>query len=92
LFRTRESTLLERILDRTLRNLDGHEIGSTEYQKTLEAAIKLHRMKEEEKTKSVSKDTLLVVAANLLGIILIIKHEDVNVISSRAMNLILKPR
>jgi len=40
----------------------------------------------------VSRDTLAVIGANLLGILMIIKHENVNVITSRAMGLILSPR
>jgi hypothetical protein len=92
MFKRREPTTLEKVFDRTIRGLDRHTIGSDDYNKTMEAVVKLHKMKEEERIPSVSKDTMLVVAANLLGIILIIKHENVNVITSRALNLILKPR
>ena len=88
MFGTRELTLLDRLVDRTLRELNNHPIGSDEYVQTLDAAIKLHKLREEEKPKSVSKDTLLGVGANLLGIFMIIKHEHVNVITTKAMNLI----
>lgn len=91
LFRRTEQTVLENVLDRALRELSNHSIDSQEYAKILEMVVKLHKMKEEE-SSSVSKDTILVVAANLLGIFMILKHEHVNVITSRAMNLLLKPR
>jgi len=91
LFRRTEQTVLENVLDRALRELSNHSIDSQEYAKILEMVVKLHKMKEEE-SSSVSKDTILVVVANLLGIIMILKHEHVNVITSRAMNLLLKPR
>jgi len=92
MFRTREITLLERLLDRTLRELSNHPIGSDEYVRTMDAAIKLSKLREEEKPKHVSKDTLLIVGANLLGIILIINHEYAHPVMSRAMGLLLKPR
>lgn len=91
MFRRTEQTVLENVLDRALRELSNHSIDSQEYAKILEMVVKLHKMKEEE-SSSVSKDTILVVVANLLGIIMILKHEHVNVITSRAMNLLLKPR
>jgi hypothetical protein len=93
---SRTKTPLETLLvlenERVIRRLKDHVIGSKEYAETLELSIKLHKMKNEEKNPSVSKDTLAVVGANLLGIFMIIKHENLNVIASRAMNLVMKPR
>jgi hypothetical protein len=91
-FRTGEPTLLDRATDKAIRALDNHQIGSQDYVKTLDSVIKLHKMKEEEKPSSVSRDTLIIAGTNLLGIIMIIRHEHVNVIASKAMNLVLKPR
>jgi len=85
-------TLLEKMLDRTLRELNNHPIGSEEYVRTLNAAMKLHELRMHEKPRPVSRDTLLIVGANLFGILMIIKHENVNVIASKAIGLLLKPR
>ena len=90
--RTGESIQLERQIDRAIRELDNHPVGSQDYVRAVDVVVKLHRMKEEEKSSPVSKDTLAIIGANLLGIIMIIKHEHVNVITSRALNLILKSR
>ena len=90
--RFREQSSLEFEVERALRELKNHAIGSEEYNKTLDSIVVLHRMKEEEKPDSVSKDTLAIIGANLLGVLVIIKHESVNVITSKAMNLLLKPR
>ena len=90
--RTKQSTLLDRATDRAIRELDRHPIGSENYVKTMDLVERLHRLKQNEKADPVSKDTLALVSANLLGIIMIIKHEYVNVITSRAMNLLIKPR
>ncbi|HEY7162326.1 MAG TPA: hypothetical protein VH815_13760 [Acidobacteriota bacterium] len=87
-----KETLLDRALMRAVRELSGHAVGSQEYEKTLNTVIKIHKMVQDEKPKPVSKDTLLIVSANLLGILLIINHEYANPIMSKAMGLILKPR
>ena len=47
-------------------------------------------MMDKEKPSSVSKDAMLTVGANLLGIVLIIKHEHVNVITSKALGLVIR--
>lgn len=42
--------------------------------------------------KSISKDTYLLVASNLLGMILILNHEKLNVITSKAFGFLGKGR
>jgi hypothetical protein len=88
----KEPTSLEKEIERAVRELKNHPIGSEEYVRTLDQIVKLHRMKEEEKPSAVSKDTLVLAGVNLLGIIMIIRHEHVNVITSRAMNMVIRPR
>lgn len=83
---------IEMAMDRAIRDLNNQPIGSPDYVKAMETVFKLHRLIEEDKSSTVSKDTLAVVIGNLLGILLIIMHEDVNVITSRALGLLLKPR
>lgn len=90
--RTRVPTPLELEVDRAIRELKHHAIGSEEYVKTLNSIVQLHKMKEEEKPSSVSKDTLAIIGANLTGIFMILKHENVHVITSKAMNFILRAR
>jgi hypothetical protein len=90
--RSNAATRLELAFDRAIRELSGHEIGSEEYKLILDRAVTLQKLMDEEKPPAVSKDTLAVIGANLLGILMIIKHENLNVITSRAMNLIMKPR
>lgn len=87
--RAKSPTLLETQIDKALQELDNHEVVSEEYAVVLERVSKLHKMKEDE-TSRVSKDTILVTTANLLGIMMIIRHEHVNVITSRAMSLVQK--
>jgi hypothetical protein len=83
---------LEKAVNRALHQLDYLDTGSEEYARTMDSLVKLHKMKEEEKPSSVSKDTMAIIGANLLGIILIISHERVNVITSKAFGLLLRPK
>lgn len=82
--------MLELEIDKAIRELSNHAVGSQEYVKALECVVKLHRMKEEEKPSSVSKDTLFSIGANLVGILMVIRHEQVNVIFSRAMQMVFR--
>lgn len=45
-----------------------------------------------ESNWKISPDTMLVVGANLLGIILILNHERLDIISSKALGFVLKGR
>lgn len=83
--------LLESEIVRLLRVLKTHDENSKEYQQTLDRIVMLTRMKEEDKSKFGSRENLTVVLGNLVGIFMILKHEHVNVITSRAMQLLLKP-
>jgi hypothetical protein len=83
--------LLEKEIAHGLRDLARHDVNSEEYLKILDRLVSLHRIKEEDKSKFGSRDTLAVVFGNLLGIIMVVKHEHVNVITSRAFQLLLRP-
>lgn len=53
----------------------------------------IDKMLEENQTKVViSPDTLLIVGANLLGILLILNYEKLDIVSSKAVSFILKAR
>jgi hypothetical protein len=81
---------LQEAVNRALIELNAYEVGSEEYLRGIDSLAKLHKLKEEEKTKPVSKDTLVVAATNILGILIIIKHEHVNIITSKAFNMLLR--
>ena len=83
--------ILERELEHCLKSLRAQVIGSEEHKKIMDAAVTLHGLMDED-PPGVSKDTLVLVAGNLLGIFLIIKHEHVNVVTSKALGLVLRPR
>ena len=88
MFSSKAHTPLELAVNRAIRSLSMYETGSEEYREALNALVLLHKMKEDERPKSVSRDTLITVGANLLGILMIIRHEHVNVVTSRAIGML----
>lgn len=84
--------MLESELDRTIIRLRAEMPNSEDYTKTLGIVERLHEMIETEPRSSVSKDTMLLVGGNLLGIILILKHEHLNPITSKALNFVIRTR
>lgn len=84
--------LLEDELTNALQYLRTQVTGSDPYVAALSYVERLRSMVEKDNQPAVSKETLLIVGANLLGILMIIKHEDVNVLSSKALNFVMRTR
>lgn len=84
--------LIEADLEQSLSALKDLKPDSTEYCTILANAERLHKMMETQTPSPVSRDTIATVAANLVGILLIIRHEDVNVITSKALGFVTRLR
>ena len=84
--------MLEREYIRVLAVLPMHQADSPEYAKLMRSAERVYEMMDHKKPSPVSRETLVTVGANLLGILLIIKHEDVNVITSKALGFVIRAR
>lgn len=89
-----ESTDLENAIKRLHESMLSTSPDSKEYAAMADNLIKLYKLREHDTVKRYrpSPDVVLTVAANLIGIGLIIKHEDVNVITSKAMGFVQKLR
>lgn len=83
--------LLQEELEQQLKLLKTHVSSSDEFVKTLSYVERLYAMTDHP--SSVSRDTIATIGANLLGILMIIKHENVgNFISSKALSFVIRPR
>jgi hypothetical protein len=76
----------------SFKELKSHEATSEEYGTVVDRIAKLHKLKSEEKLKLPSLDTALVVGANIFGIFWLTRYERENVISSKALGFVMKPR
>jgi hypothetical protein len=83
---------LQAAIDNTLFEMESHPASSEEYGTMLDRVKQLHKLKEEEKPSRPSPDTLILVGANLVGIAMILRHEHLNVITSKALGFVLKPK
>jgi hypothetical protein len=93
LSRNKQPTPLETVTTRTIESLNDYDPSTEEFGKILERVEKLHEMRQDEKSSAqVSPDTKATIAANLLGIGMIIGFERANVITSKALGFILRAR
>lgn len=67
------------------------DVGSEEYSLALEQLGCLYEIRDNSKRR-VSPDTLAMVGCNLLGIMLVMKQEEFNVITSKAFGFIMRGR
>lgn len=90
--RRKKNDKLQQAIDILLDQLVGGQLSPAERTKVMSELDQLYKWKGISARKPVSTDTLLVVAGNILGILLVINHERVNVISSKALGFIIKPK
>ena len=84
--------MLESELDRVLVRLKTEMPNSEEYTQMLSLVERLNEMLDKETPDVVSKNTMLIVGGNLLGIVLILKHEYLNPITSKALGFVIRAR
>jgi uncharacterized protein (DUF342 family) len=87
-----EAKLDEEIISLLSKLDETPDKNSEEYASLVERVSKLHKLKVEERPKPMSKDTALAVAANIFGILWIAGFERENVITSKALSFVLRPR
>ncbi len=88
----KSNTYVDGEITRIVAAMEEQEVTNGEYSKLLNRLEGLQKIRMEEKPDKASANTILTAAANLVGILLIIRHEHVNVITSRVMNMVLKPK
>jgi len=86
-----QSKLDDEIL-RSLDKLTTLDARSEEYAAIVERLTKLHKLKTEERLQLPSLDTALIVGANIFGILWLTRYERENVINSKALGFVMKPR
>lgn len=86
-----ESKLEEEILS-SLEELDQLKTDPEKYNVVIDRVVKLHKLKSEEGLKPPSLDTMLVVGANIFGILWLTRYERDNVVTSKALGFVMRPR
>jgi hypothetical protein len=92
--KTHDETTTQDLIDAANSRLFGLEPDTDEYNKVLDQIERLHKLKsrESEGKMRVSPDTLIIVGANLLGIVLILNYEKLDIVTSKALGFVGKSK
>jgi hypothetical protein len=82
---------LEKPIDRVLDSMDTFGPDAPEYKELLSHLERLTTLQREKKRGRVSSDTMVTVAGNLVGILIIVAYERAHVMSSKGLGFISKP-
>lgn len=77
---------------RLLTALAAHKPESPEYGTILDRLSKFDELQRNNTPKPVSNDTKATIAANIAGLLIVVNHERANVIATKAMQMLIKPR
>jgi hypothetical protein len=79
--------LLEGLITEIVRRMEAVPEDSDEYETLLSRLERLHKLREGNKPKRVSRDTLATIAGNLAGILVIVMYEQKHVMTSKAFTI-----
>jgi hypothetical protein len=83
-------------LDELIKNVESDMLDcppeSEEYKALLESLERLRKLKDNNRPKRLDRNTILLVAGNLLGILVIVVYEQKHVMTSKGLREIIKPK
>jgi len=85
-------TILDKEIEAVIKDLGALAPNTDDYTTTVSNLEKLYKMKNEEKSHRVKLDTMVIVAGNLLGILLILGYEQTDIIRTKALGFVIKGR
>ena len=90
MFQPKPKSKLDLEIDKLVLKLKDHEPTSKEYATVVTQLSQLHKIREESRPDRLSWNTGATVAANLLGILMIVQQEHLHVITSKALPFVKK--
>lgn len=79
---------LEKAIASAYVDLNGYTAETDEYAKIVDHIVKLEAIRDSQRPDRLKLDTVVASATNLVGILLIVNHEYVGVVTSKAMAFI----
>lgn len=77
---------------RVLTKIEEYDPESEQYKAAVQNLKTLCEARAQKSSKTITADTVLLVAANLIGILLVLNYERMDVVTSKAMNFIIKSK
>lgn len=91
-FERKKRSVVNEERDRIYAEMQDVNPGSDEYNTLLDRFERLTILQAARPGSRVSPDTMAIVGANLIGILVIVGYEQGHVIASRALNFLLTPK
>lgn len=90
--KTKPTRTIDEEINRILDDLKTMKSGSPEYEKAAMNLETLCRSRSFKANQTVTADTLVLAATNILGILLILNYEQIHVVTSKTLGLLVKGR
>lgn len=87
-FGREETSPVDSLIDSVLSEMHTHDTDSEEYARRMTYLERLCELKENHRREPLSRDTLVAVGGNLLGILVIVAYEQKHVMTSKALALV----
>ncbi len=81
---------LDEAIEQVLNELKSEDSQTEKYARMREQLTELYKIKNENRSRRVSPDTLATISANLLGIGVIVGYEQKHIITSKALGFVRK--
>lgn len=90
MFKNANDGHLDSIIDTALSDMESHDVTSEEFTTAANNIKTLYEARKNSSSWTPKPEHVLGAATNLIGIFAILKHEELNVITSKAIGLITK--
>lgn len=92
MFNRNNDTGMKLVIDAATAELLNHQPESEEFKKIVDQLERLKKLSAANGREKINANGVIAVLGNLLGIGMIIKHEQLNVITSKALGFVIKSR
>lgn len=83
---------IQKKIDELVASLKSMDVTDPKYSATIDQIDKLSKIANSQKKQSFSPDAVLAAGVNLLGIVLIMNHERLHVVTTKALGFIVKSK
>lgn len=91
-FRKAEADVEDEVIDKVMNSLRTYDPEDAEFGDAMGYLERLSNLKAEKLKRKVSPDTMAIVAANLVGILIIVAYEQKHVMTSKATSFLLRTK
>lgn len=90
--RKKETTPVDEQIDAVLKKMKAVGVVHDDYPTLMRHLERLIDLKAKDRRERISRDTMALIAGNLMGILVIVAYEQKHVMTSKGLNQIIRPR